>query len=161
MQAICSDTLLVPSSSPIAAEMQEAGRNYHFTREEQKNTELGPPHYHVFLALLRKLMEPELLQKLAEEARAPVADLLKEFKEADEIRMGALVRQCRITKCWNQGMHKIQLAMPECKERETVLRALVAQEGIILKQGRAPQSGRERELSQLLSRMGLDDRRPE
>ena len=56
MLAALLQTLLIPSESPVVKAMREVGQQYHEevqAADAQRRRDLGPPHIHVFAAVLK------------------------------------------------------------------------------------------------------------
>jgi hypothetical protein len=156
------DVVLLPSTSPIVAKISEVGKNYHFTAEERRLRrqdgmatplpDLGPLHVHTYAALLETLAAGH--DNYKDDDKTTIKKTKTTYDGYDLLEMCGEIRQCRLAKCYDQQKTKLQLCIGTTADRNTVLRCLQAHGGEV-KMGRAPPSGRDRELSRLLSELTL------
>ena len=166
-------TYLVPLEAPLVASGLAAGVAYNEAAKDLKAKQeageegidlagLGPPHLHVFVAVLRTMAE----QKLSEEDAKVVKDYWDEVVcKTPMLELGSEIKYFRVKTLKEQeqqskkvAMAKVQFAVdvvhvPAMQALETVLMRMIESMQGQRKYGAAPRGPLEREASRLLDRL--------
>lgn len=153
VQGIAYRTYLLPAQHALVAAMQAAGKAYHEeAARDPRGHSLGPPHIHVWLALVRCLLSPDMRKQLSEEVVAKLenywqSQVVGRPREQVEFQ----VRHCRLKPAYKEIQFKLTLAT-DFPELADLLHTALGQAGATVKGGAAPAGPLEREARQLLQR---------
>ena len=106
---------------------------------------LGPPFLRVFRALIDWLLGEDV-GKANKEA---LEGIKKEFAEKDK-QLLMVVRACRLRRAYDPEFHKLAFAIRERPDIRLAILSSLEQLGGEVKSGRAPPSGLERKLQEIL-----------
>ena len=152
-ESILVDVGLVAKDSNLVKKMKQATTEWNEqVKRDGKSHQHGPPHLRAWAALLLALTEEDVgaaNKQLIQKAHASFQEMTSEEK-------GLNVRMCRMKKCYDKNLMKLQFAVRGSLEalRGTV-RGALAQCKVDMKSGRAPATALERKLQDLLEEWQL------
>jgi hypothetical protein len=146
-QGVLFDVVFMDTDSEVVLAMQEKGASYSEQTKGVKGHNMGPPHLHVFDAMIQALLKKKDSIGLANYSELKkFSDFCEGATQDDILRQ---VKQCRVAKCFENTKKKIYMAIEGTGVRTHVLDAL-RQLGGVQKHGRAPPGAMEIALQEFL-----------
>ncbi len=149
LEGITNDVMMFETTHKIPTAMKAATKLW-----QDKVTEIGkghgqgPPHLHAWAAFLAILKAEDV----GGQAKQAIQQLEDNFKSQSIQQQSLSVRLCKAKVAYDQQYSKVTLALRgELENSRSVILEAAKQAGADIKQGKAPPSGLERQLQQLLA----------
>lgn len=148
LNAVIFHTFAMDASHRAVVAMVDAGKAYaEAAKKAGKGHGLGPPHWHVWKALVESILGAE-----ASKVEKSLLETVKtHYDSCGQKQIADIVKACRVSKQYDRSKMKLQLALAEGNKPllEAVICYLVG-EGAEHHMGAAPPTGQEREAQAFL-----------
>jgi len=146
---ILLDLYIVNSDSDVIKAMKKTGVRYAAAvRKAGANHEYGPPHVHLFKALMQNLVTADI----GKANRDTLQAWLTNNNDADETELAWTIRHCRVMKTYRSETVRVALSIENSGVRNEVANAM-KQTGAKLRAGRSPKGAMEEHLELFLSEL--------
>jgi len=153
LESIMIDVVILPAESPVVARMKHFTKQWSVkVKEAGQGHGLGPPHLSAWEGMLESLGEGDIGQA----NKTVVQEILAEFRSATPQQTSLTIRMCRAKPTYDKTKVKLMMAVRGQLEskRHNLLEALRQLSGEI-KSGRAPPTGLERSLQEMLEKWAI------
>jgi hypothetical protein len=147
-ESILIDVGLVSKDTNIVKKMKKSTSEWsELVQKDGKGHQHGPPHLRAWGALLLALIDEDIGAMNKEQ----LTKAHREFEEMTVEQKGLDVRLCRLRKCYDKTLLKLQFAVRGNQETlRGVIRNSLTQCKVDMKSGRAPTTAMERKLQEML-----------
>ena len=147
-ESILIDVGLVAKDTNIVKKMKKSTNEWsELVQKDGKGHQHGPPHLRAWGALLLALIDEDIGAVTKEK----LTEAHQEFEEMTVEQKGLDVRLCRLRKCYDKTLLKLQFAVRGNQETlRGVIRTSLTQCKVDMKSGRAPTTAMERKLQEML-----------
>jgi hypothetical protein len=157
LEGVNFEVFTTPTSQPVVQACVEAGKQYGVQVKGNKNHGLGPPHPHIWHALIKYLSTAMDCENYQE-----ADSYLKDLEATEPIEVLMSIRACRTKQCYDTKKTNLsfciiegpQDALPHARAMEIVREYLTKVAGADRRIGPPPASGLERDVQKLHDRLG-------
>jgi hypothetical protein len=152
-------TFLIDTSTELVKQMAREGQKYYEATVGVQDHQLGPPHVHVWAAMIKCLRSMGT-------SPASALVLLEAYWQntimlVDRLELEEEVKYCRVRKCWQRNLSRLQFSLSPMARTiapgmtmtlEQAVNMCIKEAGGTRKRGAPPRSALEREADSLLLR---------
>lgn len=144
LQGITMEVSMVSVDTPVARAMKAMGQTYS-DAVKQKDHDLGPPHLHMWGAMMGAMA--------AEHGNEKIKELIARQEGYTQQQLGTIVKACRLQKAYDKQNIKIIWAAPDLEsEMKGAIRASLVQSGAKHLVGSPARGGLENSLQKMLDK---------